>query len=209
MEKTYECVILADGDYPSHPIPVGILSKAQFVCCCDRAALEYIQQGGMPDAIVGDGDSLPAELKEKYADRLHIVDEQEYNDLTKATLHCMSLGYKHIAYVGCTGKREDHTIGNISLMLYYASVLGIEVTMYTDHGYFTPALSTKTFSSHKGQQVSIFRGTAHDLISKGLKWETRPYMQAWQGTLNEAQNEHFTITADGSFIVFQTYPSAQ
>lgn len=199
------CVILADGDYPTHAIPLGILRSAEYVCCCDRAAEAFIAHGNTPSAIVGDGDSLPEELKRQYADRLHIVNEQDYNDLTKATRHCISQGYSHIAYLGCTGKREDHTIGNISLMLYYMKELGISPVMYTDHGYFIPASGTQTFKSYKGQQVSIFRGTATEFSSDGLKWDAYDYEQAWQGTLNEALSDSFTIHSNGTYIVFLTY----
>ena len=72
-----------------------------------------------PDAIVGDGDSLPEALKQQYAHLLHLEDEQDYNDMTKATRFCMQRGARKIAYIGATGKREDHTLGNISLLAYY------------------------------------------------------------------------------------------
>ena len=79
-----------------------------------------------PHAIIGDGDSLPQAFKEQYKDILHVVEEQEDNDLTKATLHCGSLGFKRILYVGATGKREDHTLGNISLMMRYFKEFDLE-----------------------------------------------------------------------------------
>lgn len=205
MEKTYDCVILASGDYPSHPIACEVLEHAKNVICCDGAAQEYIRRGRLPLAIVGDGDSLPRAIKEQYAELVHTVKEQEYNDLTKATRYAFEQGFKNIAFLGCTGKREDHTLGNISLLTYYQRVFQIHPIMITDHGFFTPAVGTRTFSSFAKQQVSIFRLSGKEFASEGLRWASYPYEEWWQGTLNEALANSFTIYSDGTYIIYQTY----
>lgn len=203
----YDAVILADGDYPTHPLPLRILEEAKMLVCCDNAGMEYIKHTGKtPDAIVGDGDSLPESFKEHYADIWHQVEEQEYNDMSKATRYCISKGMRKIAYLGATGKREDHTIGNISLMAYYKTELGIEPTMITDHGTFVAARGRQTFNCMPGQQISIFlipsANSVTFLTSEGLKWPAYDYKQLWQGTLNEAVGHTFTIDTDGTYIIF-------
>ena len=67
MNMTTEAVILGNGDYPSHPYPLNVLRQALYVVCCDGAADEYIRHGFLPDAIIGDGDSLSSENREKLA----------------------------------------------------------------------------------------------------------------------------------------------
>ena len=37
-----QAVILANGEYPAHELPLRLLAEAQFVVCCDGAANEYI-----------------------------------------------------------------------------------------------------------------------------------------------------------------------
>ena len=59
---------------------------------CDGAAVKLTEFGREPDYIVGDLDSLPATLKEKYADRLYPSADQETNDQTKAVLFCKEQG---------------------------------------------------------------------------------------------------------------------
>ena len=54
----FDAVILCDGDYPSAEIPLHILRNANFICCCDGAGNKYIRRGKIPNAIVGDGDSM-------------------------------------------------------------------------------------------------------------------------------------------------------
>ncbi|MBP3755674.1 MAG: thiamine diphosphokinase, partial [Prevotella sp.] len=82
MEKTFDAVILANGDFPTHEIPLKVLHAAKHVVCCDGAIANYPKA----DVVIGDGDSVPQE----YHDRLIQVDEQEDNDLTKATRYCLA-----------------------------------------------------------------------------------------------------------------------
>ena len=114
-----EAVILANGDYPTHPIPLQILAYAPYIICCDGGANAYIDRGNVPDVIIGDGDSLSEENRRKYSHILHYISDQETNDQTKAVNFLLSQGKKNIAIVGATGKREDHTLGNISLLIDY------------------------------------------------------------------------------------------
>ena len=154
-----EAVILANGDYPTHPIPLQILANAPYIVCCDGGADAYIDRGNVPDVIIGDGDSLSEENRRKYSHILHCVSDQETNDQTKAVNFLLSQGKKNIAIVGATGKREDHTLGNISLLIDYMRT-GAHVRMLTDYGIFIPCHDTCSFPSQPGQQISTKIGRA-------------------------------------------------
>ena len=115
-----QAVVLGAGNYPQHCIPLALMRQCPRVVCCDGAAGEYIRtEGRLPWRIVGDGDSIPAELKAQCSHILFLETEQETNDQTKATRLLHAEGIRRIAYLGATGKREDHTIGNIALLLTY------------------------------------------------------------------------------------------
>lgn len=193
----FDAVILADGAFPTAAEPLRLLHEARYVVCCDGAARHWPQC----DAIVGDGDSVPDELRS----RLHQIDEQEDNDLTKATRYCLQQGWHDIAYVGATGLREDHTLGNISLLMRYFREFGVHGMMFTDYGFFMPVCGPQTFRSFAGQQVSIFNFGCTRIQSEGLRWNSYAYEQWWQGTLNEALADAFSIDADGYYMVYQTY----
>ena len=85
-------VILADGDFPASERTLTMLRNADRIICCDGAAVPLLAAGLIPERIVGDLDSLPLELKERYADRLLQESEQESNDLTKACRYCQAQG---------------------------------------------------------------------------------------------------------------------
>jgi thiamine pyrophosphokinase len=202
--EIYDAVIVAGGEYPTAGEPLDVLHNAPYVVCCDGAADRYIATGRVPDAIVGDGDSISAANREKFAHLLHVIAEQESNDQTKAVRFLMERGKRRIAIVGATGKREDHTIGNISLLIEYARA-GCDVRSFTAHGIFIPCNGCTTHKCRKGQQVSIFSITAKDLSAEGLLYPIYDFSNWWQGTLNECIGEEFTINATGEYLLFINY----
>ena len=199
--KEIDAVILANGDYPSAPLPLQVLEKAPYVVCCDGGANEYLAKGYLPDVIIGDGDSLTEENRTQYASLIHHNPDQETNDQTKAVQFLVAQGKKRIAIVGATGKREDHTLGNISLLMEYMR-MGVEVRMYTDHGVFVPCKDVSVWECRVGQQVSIFNFTARGFQSKGLSYPIYDFTSWWQGTLNRCTDTSFTIEAEGEYLVF-------
>ena len=203
---TPEAVILANGEYPTCPVPLTMLEEASFVACCGGAANEYISRGHTPDVIVGDGDSLSTEYHKCFSPIIHQIPDQETNDQTKAVNFLLAKGKRRIAIIGATGKREDHTLGNISLLIDYLRA-GADVRTYTDYGIFIPCRGTRTFPSHPGQQVSIINFTAHGLHGKGLVYPLSDFTNWWQGTLNECTSTEFTIEAEGEYLVFVTTSS--
>ena len=199
-----QAVILANGEYPAHELPLRLLAEAQFVVCCDGAANEYFSRGHTPDVIIGDGDSLLPEYKKRFSSIILQISDQETNDQTKAVHYLQSKGIRKIAIVGATGKREDHTLGNISLLVEYMRS-GMEVRTVTDYGTFIPVSDTQSFASHPGQQVSIINFGAEGLKGEGLFYPLSDFSNWWQGTLNEATADEFTIHCTGEYLVFLAY----
>lgn len=200
-------VILANGTYPSHAVPVRYLEEADLIVCCDGAAEKLVAHGMEPGIITGDLDSVSPELKKKYKSILVHDADQETNDLTKAVNWCVSQGIKEIAILGATGIREDHTLGNISLLADYNS--DIKAIMLTDTGSFRVFDCTVTIDSFPGQQVSLFsidQGLA--VTSSGLRYplQNLKLTSWWRGTLNEALGDSFTLTfEEGELIVYMEY----
>ncbi|RPH31896.1 MAG: thiamine diphosphokinase [Bacteroidales bacterium] len=201
-------VIVADGKFPEHKIPLKALADAEIVVCCDGATTKVDSYGITPTAVVGDLDSLSDSLKMKYSDRLFHEPDQNSNDLTKAIMWCLARNYTDITILGATGLREDHTLGNIGLLSKYAR-LGVNVKMLTDTGYFLPLLSSSTLESFKGQQVSIFSPSNKAIITTiNLRYpiENRSLEEYWMGTLNESLGDSFGISFENeSLIIFMTY----
>ena len=207
--KMASTVILAAGDFPTHPAPLATLEAAAHVVCCDSAASALLAYGRKPDAVVGDMDSLPEALRRRLGDRVVAVAEQDDNDLAKAFRHALSRGWRDIAILGATGRREDHTLANIAWLADFAP-LADDVSMITDNGVFRAYLPpAASFRATLGTQVSIFGFDPEDPVSaSGLKFPVERLRLArwWTASLNEAVSDtvelHF---AKGPLIVFTTH----
>lgn len=200
-----EAIVIDAGLFPTTPIPLEFLQRCNRVVCCDGAANSYLSS---PDAkvwrIVGDCDSVNERIKERYGALIRRIPDQETNDQTKAVTYLEARGIKKIAILGATGLREDHTLGNISLLVEYMR-RGIEARAYTDYGVFIPANGEMEFECYTGCQVSIFNFGATGMSSEGLRYPIRDFTNWWQGTLNETMHDIFKIRATGDYLVFINY----
>ncbi|MDE7380998.1 MAG: thiamine diphosphokinase [Muribaculaceae bacterium] len=203
-----EAVIVDAGEFPTADIPLGFLKDCKKIVCCDGAANQFIPSGYIPWRIVGDGDSISPEFYQKFHDIIRQFPDQETNDQTKSVKYLASKGIRCIAIVGATGKREDHTLGNISLLVQYLKK-GIEARIYTDYGVFIPIIGSATFYCEPGSQVSVFNFGATGMWSENLRYPLRDFHSWWEGTLNEASGSSFTIHAEGYYIVFLNYASSK
>lgn len=206
----YDCIVVANGSFPQATESLELLKNAPVIIACDGAVKNLHERGYIPNAIVGDLDSIPPELLRIYADRIHTVEDQEINDLTKAVRFAHASGYRKLLILGATGLREDHTLGNISLLLEYAPMFE-QIEMLSDYGRFIPVLKSSTLPSTPGQQISIFSMyPCGEITTEGLRWPiTRRRLTAWwQGSLNEALGSQFTLTLspDAQLIIYLLSP---
>ena len=115
-------VILCNGEFPRKAYPLYLLESAEAVVSCDGAAVKYMRKFGerrMPEAVIGDMDSLPRRWREKLAPVVVHVEEQDDNDMTKAMRYVLEHhpDVTDIHILGATGLREDHTVGNLGLLM--------------------------------------------------------------------------------------------
>lgn len=205
INQQTETVILANGDFPSHPIPLSILHNSKYLICCDGAINNLSKTDKNPHAIVGDCDSLSKENVEKYKDIIHRIPEQDTNDLTKAVNFCLNQNRNVITILGATGKREDHTIANVSLLCEYMKEADVE--MITDHGIFIGINKNALFESHPKQQVSLLCIDNCTVSSHNLVYpiKEQSFTNWWQATLNESTSNEFVIETDGRIIVYRAF----
>lgn len=195
--------IVADGAFPVNEIPLNYIKNAKRIICCDGSTESVVLAGMEPEAIVGDMDSINDEMANRFADRIFKDESQETNDLTKVVMWCHEMGYTDIVIVGATGKREDHTLGNISLLTDYIEYMN--VIMVTDTGIFRPFLESITINSFEGQQVSIFSiDPETEVTSHGLRYPLNhtKINNWWCATLNESLGKSFSLEFKGRLLVY-------
>lgn len=207
MTKIIEIVILANGQFPVAEQSLDVLDRAGRLICCDEAADKALEHGREPDIIIGDLDSVSEDTKKKFPGKLVHIEEQDTNDLTKAVNYCIEKGYRAVSILGATGLREDHSLGNISLLLEYNK--GISVNMITDHGEFSCLGSGEELSSFPGEKISFFSvDNSVRVSSRGLKYklDNMRLHNWWRATLNEVEGDSFSLEFESEFplILFRT-----
>ena len=194
-------VILAAGEFPRKGGAAWkLLAGATRVVACDSAANAYRRHfRKWPEVIIGDLDSISNTHLIPHPSSLIPVSDQETNDLEKAMTYCAKRGWKNPVIVGATGKREDHTLGNVFRALAY----GCEIV--TDHGRFVPLCGKATFMVPKGVAVSIFAPDPKTrMTSKGLEWplDAVRFRNLYCATLNRATASRVMLTATKLVSVF-------
>lgn len=201
-------MVFANGGIPTHAIPLACLHNARRIIACDGAITKLEALGFAPHAIIGDLDSISPAHKHRYSHIVQHVPDQMTNDLTKAVLFARENNWQHITIVGATGEREDHTLANISLLAQYSPFGAVQ--MVTDHGVFVPIAASARFCSVPKQQVSIFSLQPETRLTfRNLRYpiENAPLRHWWEGTLNEAQADDFSIDFEtGSVVVYRVFP---
>ena len=218
-------IILANGLFPKRQEALQALLQTPLLICCDGAYNKLVANklfshaNALPEIhVVGDGDSLADDIRQNPPFPTTFVSgysDQETNDLTKAVRYALSIDVSRLVILGATGLREDHTLGNISLLAYYSTLFtpsGVPLTvrMYTDYGFFTPLHASAKLPSIPHQQVSLFPLSPQLVITvQGLKYPIvkRQFSYWWEATLNEAVANEFSIEIEGNgtVLVYQTH----
>ena len=204
-------VIVGNGQFPKKEYPLYLLESADCVVCCDGALDTYLRHFSgrnlrRPDVVVGDMDSLSKKTAERFRDIAVKIDEQETNDQSKAfhyiLEHFPDVDTIHI--LGATGKREDHTIGNLSLLMEYAREMRrqdcgrtVFVDIVSDWSTAFAITDTCTLDVGEGRSVSIIcPDNSLNIKSEGLVWPTDNVVfdNLWQATLNRASADRISLT---------------
>lgn len=202
--------IICNGSFPRKDYPRYLIGSADFIICCDGALGAYLKAmpaifGGrkrLPDAVVGDMDSITPGLRKQYDGIIVHYEEQDYNDQTKAVRYLLE---QHpevdcIHILAATGKRADHTIGNVSLLMEYARLFpGMkdrQLDMVSDYETIFPVWDTCSLAVGKGRKVSIISpDNTLKIKSYGLEYSTENVIfdNWWKATLNKAAEDEIKL----------------
>lgn len=209
MEKSV--VIICNGSFPRSAYPRYLIKEADYIICCDGAFRRFLSAGKaifgrehLPDIVIGDMDSLSLSLRKRYSHIMVHETDQEINDQTKAFNYAIS-HFKDISRIyitGADGKRPDHTIGNLSLLMEYARThdlqeMGISVEMVSDYGTSFAITGTTELQCGEGRRISIFTpDNSLKIKSEGLVWPTDDVVfdNWWKATLNRTCSDTVKLT---------------
>ena len=198
-------IILANGQYPTHPAALNKLHNAGTIICTDGSANKLLENGLAPNVIIGDMDSTTIG-QDSFKGQYVKISDQDNTDLDKALEWCKVNSLSPLTVLGTSQLREDHTIGNLILLANYIDEL--DINFVTDYFTITCHHGKRSFTSFKQQLVSILPvEDIQSITTEGLEFplidELFPLSSS--GISNRAIGKQFIISSSGKIWVFRSH----
>lgn len=140
------------------------LALAPRLVAADAGADLALAEGLVPELVIGDLDSISPAARDRLADRLHHVAEQDSTDFEKC-LQRIDAGF--VLAAGFSGSRLDHTLAALSVVVRRTTDT---ILMLTETEVTFRAPPRLELDLAPGQVVSLFPMGAVEGRSTGLVW---------------------------------------
>jgi len=114
------CVIVGGADISNYSFIRQTLRADDYVIFCDSGLKHLEQLQVQPGLIVGDFDSHENPLLA--VETIVLPCEKDDTDTVYAVKEAVKRGFDDFLLVGVVGERLDHTLGNVSILLYLDSL---------------------------------------------------------------------------------------
>lgn len=163
--QSHEPIVLVGAGLVSAGDMDLVRAHASRVVAADGGAAHCLAAGIVPDAVIGDLDSLDDALRDRIpADRLHIVSEQETTDFEK----CLrSVDAPLLLAVGFSGPRIDHLLAVCNALVRHPTT---RVIVASDADLIFHAPRRIALEMSPGDRLSLFPMAAVTGRSEGLRW---------------------------------------
>ena len=126
------CVIIGNAPISDYEKCKSYFKTDDYFVFCDGGLKHKERLGVEPDFIVGDFDSY--EMPKITENMLVLPTVKDDTDTFAAVKLMLDKGYSEFLFVGVIGERLDHTLGNISILLYLKNhnAVGVIVDDYSE-----------------------------------------------------------------------------
>lgn len=205
-------IIVSGGKHPSLELFRSIYREGDFIIGADSGAEFLKREGIIPDLLLGDFDSIKEDTLLYFNGKTKVLKYdavKDFTDTEAAFEEAIKLHPDEIYFLGCTGSRLDHFIGNLSL-LARALKLGISGYLMDDHNkiFFMdkPGIIKKGFGSYISFQA--FRESVKDFNLQGARYPLTGYelkLGDPRNVSNEFLEEEIEVSfKSGILMVFMT-----
>lgn len=189
----YRSVLCLDGELPFEFLKHTSLP----LIAADGAANRLVEKGLKPSLIVGDCDSVRAELLQQYP---HVCDHsQDTTDFEKTLHYLREKDLLPTIVVGMSGGCLDRILSNV-FIFSQTDALFLSDTLI---GFILTG--KRTFAWEADTKISLF-GCPHAIVtSHGLKWKlnrTELTFGGFQSCSNRIQTSPLTLEVEGKLLVF-------
>ncbi|MGR3393876.1 MULTISPECIES: thiamine diphosphokinase [Rhodobacterales] len=192
-------VLLAGGGDHSPELLQSLLPQCETRIAADGGAAALLRAGVMPDAVIGDLDSLSKSTRVQIpAARIHHISEQDSTDFDKCLRH---ISAPLIYGTGFLGPRVDHQLASLTVLARRADRRCILADASDAVALVPPRLE---LDLAPGSRVSLYPMGAVRGESEGLRWplaglDFAPHLRA--GTSNEASAARVSLRFDAPLML--------
>lgn len=163
------CVIVGGADIENYEAVRQQLRGGEAVVYCDSGWKHREALALAPDLIVGDFDSH--ENPHLAVETIVLPCEKDDTDTVYAVKEMVRRGFEDFLLIGVIGARLDHTLGNVSLLLYL-DTLGKRARIVDDYSEMEIVSRTTGYVEERYAYFSLLNisGTARDITIKQAKY---------------------------------------
>lgn len=156
-------VIFLNSEYEDEEWHRRLVERADVILAADGGARVLLGRGVMPDAVIGDFDSLDDDVIRRLTDAdVRLIRHPVRKDVTDGELaveEALSRGADELVLVGATGAL-DHTLGHLAILRHLA-VRGVPARL------LAPGLSVAALLAPAAVELGVAGGTRVSLVSVG------------------------------------------
>ncbi len=169
-QMSNRCVIVGGADIENYQYLSDSLNDDDFVIFCDSGLRHRDGLKVQPNLIVGDFDSiknphLPIET-------IVLPREKDDTDTVFAVKEAIRRGFEDFLLIGVVGERLDHTIGNVSILLYLHS-LGKTAKIVDDYSEMEIVSGAPVYISDRYTSFSLLNISGN---AKGITIQNAKYL---------------------------------
>lgn len=194
-------IVIANGTLPRESIVRDEIARVEFVLAADGGANQLHKLGIVPDAILGDMDSLTTPVPDGV--ELIPAPDQDRTDLDKAVAYLVDAGFDPITIIGATGDRLDHTFGALAIV----ARCGVRLVDDVGIALRIQGPGDIVIAASPGRTVSLLPcGVVCGLTTANLKWNLHRADFSFgeqDGTSNVATGDRIEVSVrKGTVIVY-------
>jgi thiamine pyrophosphokinase len=198
-------LIFANGEPPSAAL-VATLTGAGLVVAADGGARHALAHGLVPDAVVGDLDSVDDEVRGRVpAASFHRAAALDTTDLEKAVAFAIQQGAQEIDIVGASGGRSDHALANLSVLTIHRGKAAIRI--HDEQFEISLVHGRAVVEGRPGTVVSLVAlGECTGVSTRGMRWELEEFTLPFgpRGVHNEIATSPAEVSVrTGDLLLFK------
>jgi len=210
-----KCLIIGNGKAPDKKTILFLMKKGYNAIMCADGGLRHAHKLKLiPDAIIGDFDSVDKNLLESYRRKSKIIQVKRQNDtdIEKCLKYALTRKFTNAILLSVTGDRLDHSFCNLGIALKFHSK--IEVKIISETSLLSVYERQINLSTKKGEYLSLYAFDKRTKVSsKGLRYplkRTQLPFGVRESTSNVAVSDEVNLKiTNGKIFVIRDFETMQ